>query len=75
MIRKFLIVLAAAAAILAATVSPASARPVPDNPIDCGPGYDLVGATCVAHPRLKLDDDSIGEWAIAALGIGLLFFL
>lgn len=45
-----------------APVAVAAAQPVLDNPIDCGPGYRLIGATCVrtqfgpANPRPVSDD-------------------
>jgi hypothetical protein len=72
MIRKSLVAVAAAVAIVA-TASPASARWVPDEPDSdttyCGPGYDFVRGSCVPHPRLDLNDDSLGEWVLAGFGI------
>jgi len=68
MIRKSLVTLAAATAIVA-TASPASARPVPDSPIYCGPGYTLHGATCTPVHRLDLHHDTLGEWVLGGLGV------
>ncbi len=39
--------LAVAATVVLAPVPDASARPVQDNPVYCGPGYRLVDGSCL----------------------------
>jgi len=73
MIRKALVTTAAAVAIVA-TASPASARPVPDTPIECGPGAYLRGADCIPIEPLH-EGGTIGEWALGVLGAAALVLL
>lgn len=48
----------------------ASARPVADNPVYCGPGRVLVGGHCEAKRRAKIVPHSVRSgWVAAGFGV------
>lgn len=53
----------------------ASARPVQDTAVECEAGYRRQGARCVQRIVPKEQGGTVGEWAIAVLGVGVLIVL
>ena len=73
MIRKSLVATVIAGAAVLATPAVADARPVPDQPLYCGPTAVQVGARCESG---TLPPDEGSYWsAVAAAGVGVLGLL
>lgn len=51
MIRKLAAVTALTIGLTMAGITPATARPVPDTPVECGPGMRPLGGHCVQKVR------------------------
>lgn len=65
----------ATAGMLAAAPGIASARPVQDTPVECGPGYRVHGAHCVQTIVPPERGGTVGEWVLAVAGLAVLVVL
>lgn len=62
----------ATAGMLAAVPGIASARPVQDTTVECGPGYRLSGAHCVQTVIPPERGGTVGEWVLAVVSLAAL---